>query len=81
MPEGDGGTAAEVILEVYRQRMKLAETGESPSRVVLSRALYDLIRDYHQSLGSLPPGTDYIDRYRLFDLEICIDSVDAPRVE
>jgi len=75
------GEAARLILEVYRQRLALAESGRKPDRVVLSRAHYDVIREYHLRLGTLPQGLDYIDRYRIFDLEICIDDVELPTVE
>jgi len=78
---GAAGAAAKLILEVYRQRLSLAEASRKPSRVVLSRTHYDTIREYHLHLGTLPQGLDYIDRYRIFDLEICIDDVELPRVE
>ena len=80
MTPSDGGTAEELILEVYRQRGALAETGRTPRRVILSRAHYDLIQQYKNSLGRLPEGLDYLERYRIFDLEICIDDVEEPRV-
>lgn len=74
--------AEELILEVYRQRQALVGAGTSPARVIMSRAHYDAIQRYHAMLGDLPEGSsDYIDRYRLFDLEICVEDVDAPRVE
>ena len=74
--------AEEVIVEVYRQRSELVARGRSPGRVVMSATHYRLIQEYHARLGEAPEGgSDYIDRYRLFDLEICIERVDRPSVE
>ena len=74
--------APQLILDVYRKRQALCGAGRSPSRVVMSAPQYRAIQTYHAMLGDLPDGAlDYIDRYRLFDLEICIEQVDEPRVE
>jgi hypothetical protein len=74
--------AEELILEVYRQRGALAVDGRRATRVVMNPASYRTIQRYHAMLGEMPEGTpDYIDRYRLFDLEICIEDVADPIVE
>lgn len=71
-----------MIVEIYRQRRALADTGHHPTRVVMSQAHYRLIQDYRATLGDAPEGkVDYMDRYRLFDLEIHIEQVDEPFVE
>ncbi len=78
----DAGAAQELIVEVYRQRAALAEAGRQVSRVVLNRRQYRTIQEYRTRLGDLPnEAADYVGRYRLFDLEICIEQVEAPRVE
>ena len=72
----------EIIVEAYRQRRARTAAGEASSRVVMSRAHYDLIQNYHAMLGDVTDGAvDYIGRYRLFDLDICIEQVDEIRVE
>lgn len=78
----DDGAAQTLIVEVYRQRVALAETGRPASRVVLNPRHYRTIQEYHKRLGNLPDeSADYVGRYRLFDLEICIEQVETPRVE
>ena len=74
--------AEELIVEIYRQRSELAERGLIPERVVLSAAQYKLIQDYRSRLGDLSRrDADYLDLYRVFDLEICIEEIESPRVE
>lgn len=78
----DNPRAEELILEVYRQRREIEEQGRAASRVVMSLAHYRTIQRFHAHLGEVPDGAvDYIDRYRLFDLEICVEDVERPRVE
>ena len=73
--------AEEIIVEVYRQRREIVERGGTPEWVVLSPEHYRLVQAYHAQLGEAPEGrADYIDRYRLFDLEIRVERVDEPRV-
>ncbi|MFW5743254.1 MAG: hypothetical protein ACOCWX_01615 [Spirochaetota bacterium] len=74
--------AEELILDVYRQRREASEQGRETTRVVMSLSHYRTIQRFHARLGEVPEGsTDYIDRYRLFDLEICIERVERPVVE
>ena len=74
--------AHELILEIYRQRNELAARGEEPTSVVMSMELYREIQHYHALLGEMPDGAvDYISKYRIFDLEICIEPTDRVRVE
>lgn len=75
-------SAEELILEVYRQRQEASEQGREATRVVMSLSHYRTIQRFHARLGEVPEGSiDYIDRYRLFDLEICIERVERPVVE
>ena len=77
-----GVTAEELIVEIYRQRSLLVEEGRTPSRVVISPEHYRQIQEYHRNLGEIAPGkVDYLGRYRVFDLEICLEQVDRPVVE
>lgn len=67
--------ARATILEIYRQRSEIIAANGRPERVVMSMARYRLIQEFHAHLGELPDGAiDYIARYRIFDLEICIDA-------
>jgi len=71
-----------VILEAYRQRSEALAGGRAVSRVVMSPSDYELIQRYRARLGELPErGVDYLDRYRLFDLEICVEREAQIRVE
>lgn len=73
--------AQEIILDVYRQRSRLAG-GERPQRVIMNVEDYRLLQRYRALLGDAPDGrVDYLERYRLFDLEILIEQIGAPRVE
>jgi len=86
LPDGERRDAVpraeELILEVYRQRTERAGAGGKPSRVVMNRRHYDAIQRYHALLGQMPDGAaDYIGRYRLFDLDICVEQTDRIRVE
>jgi hypothetical protein len=74
--------AEELIVEIYRQREEIAAAGSRPSRVLMSRQHYDVIQAYRARLGEvMSEKIDYLGRYRLFDLEICIEELDAPVVE
>ena len=74
--------AEELLVEIYRQKRAAIEEGRTPQRVVLNRTQYDVIQAYHARLGEIPEGqSDYIGRYELFDLEICIEGVERPVVE
>ena len=60
----------------------MAEQGTVPNRVLLSPAHYQLIQDYRRQLGELKQReNDYLDDFRIFDLEICIDDSGSPRVQ
>jgi len=73
--------AEELIIDIYRQRSELAGQGVKPGRVVMSAAHYRIIQTYRTQLGSLGnQESDYLDAYRIFDLEICVEDIAAPRV-
>jgi hypothetical protein len=74
--------AEELIVEIYRQRSELAGQGQNPGRVVMSAGHYNLIQEYRTRLGELTSqDSDYLDPYRVFDLEICVEEIPLPRVE
>jgi hypothetical protein len=74
--------AEELILEAYRQRSEALSAGRAVSRVVMSRTHYELIQRYRARLGEMAEGSvDYLDRYRLFDLDICVEREAVLRVE
>jgi hypothetical protein len=74
--------AEELIVEIYRQRSELAGQGQNPGRVVMSAVHYRLIQEYRTRLGELSSqNSDYLDPYRVFDLEICVEEITLPKVE
>ena len=61
-------------MQVWVQRKQLVASGRRPNRVVISRADYRTIQDYHRGLGVLPEGVeDYISQYSLFGLPFFLD--------
>ena len=74
--------AEELIVEIYRQRSELVNEGLKPVRVVISADHYKLIQAYRGQLGELASReVDYLDPYRIFDLEICVEEIETPQVE
>lgn len=74
--------AEELIIEIYRQRSELVEAGRRPVRVVMSAEHYQLMQGYRGRLGELASREmDYLDPYRIFDLEICVEEIETPNVQ
>ncbi len=74
--------AEELIVEVYRQRSELVGAGQEPVRVVMCADHYKLIQAYRDRLGELASSEiDYLDPYRIFDLEICVEEIETPNVQ
>lgn len=74
--------AQEIILDVYRRRAERTGSSHRPERVIMSIEDYRTLQSYRALLGDAPEGrVDYLERYRLFDLEILIEQVNEPRVE
>lgn len=74
--------AEELILEAYRQKNDALREGRTIDRIVMSREHYDAIQRYRARLGEMPEGaSDYLERYRLFDLDICVEAGAEIRVE
>jgi len=74
--------AKEHIVEIYRQRSELIEAGLTPVRVVVSPGHYKVLQAYRGRLGDLDgPVIDYLDPYRVFDLEICVEDIETPVVQ
>lgn len=74
--------AEELIVEVYRQRSELVGEGLRPIRVVMCAEHYKLIQAYRDRLGELASqDVDYLDPYRMFDLEICVEEIETPQVD
>ncbi len=64
----------EVIVNIYRQKAALLQEGKTPSRVILSRAYYDMLQRYHANLGELKDaGNDYITKYTIFGIPVYLD--------
>ena len=78
---GTGLRAEELIVEVYRQKTALEKAGTVPRFVDMTLGQYRTIQEYRARLGELPEGfADYLERYELFGLEVCIEDVALPRV-
>jgi len=74
--------AEELIVEIYRQRSELIDAGNKPVRVVVSPGHYKVLQAYRGRLGDLDgPVIDYLDPYRVFDLEICVEDIETPVVQ
>ena len=74
--------AEELIVEIYRQRAELVREGRAPAKAVMSGDHYKLIQAYRGRLGELSSReVDYLDPYRIFDLEICVEDIESPRVQ
>ncbi len=74
--------AEELIIEIYRQRSQLVAAGQEPVRVVMCADHYKLIQAYRDRLGELArSAVDYLDPYRIFDLEICVEEIETPKVQ
>ncbi len=74
--------AEELIVEIYRQRSELVEGGQKPVRVVLSVEHYKVLQAYRGQLGEpVSREIDYLDPYRIFDLEICVEEIEIPSVQ
>ena len=69
--------AEEIIIEIYKKKNELTEKGIIPSRIVITKKQYDIIRRYKAILGDLPDDSmDYITEDTLFGLPIFLDNVD-----
>ncbi len=74
--------AEELIVEIYRQRSELVKAGQHPVRVVMAASHYKLMQAYRDRLGDLESREiDYLDSYRIFDLEICVEEIETPDVQ
>lgn len=74
--------AEELIVEIWRQRSVLTQTGRRPARVVLSPENHRIIQAYRARLGTLDnEQLDYLGTHDLFGLEIFVDPEVAVSVE
>jgi len=72
----------EIIVEIYRQKTALLREGKTPARVILSRAYYDMLQDYHAKLGELEDSdNDYITKYAIFGIPVYLDNACGYAVE
>ncbi len=74
--------AEKLIVEIWRQRTALVEQAKQPRRVVVSPDEYRLIQSYRARLGTLDDAEmDYLGRYEIFGLEICVEADHAVEVQ
>ncbi len=74
--------AEEIIAEVYRQITETRSRGTQPEKVIMQPALWQLVKDYRQSLGIMDgPHPDYLTENGLFGLEIWYGNTPGIRVE
>jgi len=72
----------ELIVNIYRDKLKLQERGRKARRVVMPMALYRKIREYHSSLGEIQGQFgDYITEDEIFGIPVFIDNVEGITVE
>jgi len=72
----------ELIVNIYRDKLKLQEQGRKATRVVMPMALYRTIREYHCSLGEMQGQFgDYITEDEIFGIPVFIDNVEGITVE
>lgn len=77
----DSIRAEELIVNIYRDKLKFQEKGLNPTRVIMPMEYYRKIRKYHAGLGELAgPYGDYITEDEIFGLSVFIDNVDEATV-
>lgn len=74
--------AQEIIVEVWKKKSEMLQTGKRPSRLVLSQTNYRKLLNYKSMLGELPkPELDYLQKESLFGIPVYIDNEQALLVE
>jgi hypothetical protein len=74
--------AEELIATILAQKQRRLSEGENPVRVVLSRTQYRIIQDYRNHLGEASSTSlEYLTRYEIFGLEICVEGNRAAESE
>lgn len=72
----------ELVVEIYRQKLKFQSLGMTPRKVVLSSHHLKAIRLWHAELGLMQNSAfEYITEETIHGLEICLDNAQVqPRV-
>ncbi|WP_184748270.1 hypothetical protein [Spirochaeta isovalerica] len=72
----------ELIVNIYRDKLKLQEKGKKARRVVMPMVLYRKIREYHAGLGEIQGEfNDYITEDEIFGIPVFIDNIEGVSVE
>ncbi|MBN2656965.1 MAG: hypothetical protein JXR86_07885 [Spirochaetales bacterium] len=72
----------ELIVNIYRDKLRLQERGRKPRRVVMPMDLYRKIRNYHAGLGEIQGSfSDYITEDEIFGIPVFIDNIEGISVE
>ncbi len=74
--------AQEIILNVWKRKNEMLEAGTKPTRLVMSAADFEKIREYKTRLGELPnPDMDYLQEEALFGIPVFIDNTREVKIE
>jgi hypothetical protein len=74
--------AQEIILTVWKQKNEMIEGGTQPTRLIMSAADFEKIREYKARLGELPqPEMDYLQEEALFGIPVFIDDTGEVKLE
>lgn len=74
--------AEELIVNIYRDKLKLQEKGIKARRIVMPMVLFRKIRTYHAGLGDIQGQFgDYITEDEIFGIPVFIDNVEGISVE
>lgn len=70
--------AEELIVTIYRDKLKLQEKGIQARRIVMPMNLYRRIKAYHAGLGDIQGQySDYITDDEIFGIPVFIDNVEG----
>ena len=79
--QGSHPRAEELIAEIYRQVLLARSESRSITAVIMHASHYRVLQAYRNRLGELADASlEYLERYRIFGLEIQIYDEETPRV-
>ena len=74
--------AQEIILNVWKRKNEMIEAGTKPTRLVMSAADFEKIREYIARLGDLPnTNMDYLQQEALSGIPVFVDDTREVKIE